>query len=399
MNPKQLALLLVAGVALGGAGYLVRKKQDSSYQESNLTLGGKLMGDYDFSTVTGIRITSGTNQLNVVKTGDNWVIRERADFPANFGSLQDFGRKLADLKITKPVTVGPSRLPALELAGADKGSGTLVELLSGEGKTPRTLLLGKKVMREEQAGASPFGGGGGWPIARYVMVDGKVESVAVINEVLANAEPKPADWLDKEWIKIEQARFVSVTHPLATNSFVVARTNEFAEWSVVDARADEKPDNAKLTAFNTVLSSPSFNDVEQGDFTSIQFDTKVDLETVGGFKYQFQIGAESNGNMPMRYSVTASLPKERVAPADEKMEDKERLDKEFADKLKKDQEKLAAETARSKWVYLVSRWTIEPLLKNRGELMAEVKKDDAKPAEDAASATPGIEPLKLPGPN
>ena len=67
----------------------------------------------------------------------------------------------------------------------------------------------------------------------------------------------------------------------------------------------------------------------------------------------------------MIVTVTAQIPKERAAGKDEKPEDKARLDKEFKDKQKKLEDKLAQEQGYGKWIYLVSNWTVDSLLKDR----------------------------------
>ena len=86
-------------------------------------------------------------------------------------------------------------------------------------------------------------------------------------------------------------------------------------------------------------------------------------------------------------AVTAQIPKERTAGKDEKPEDKTRLDKEFKDKQKKLEDKLAQEQAYGKWVYLVSNWTFDSLLKDRKDLLVE-KKEEPKKEEKPIAADP-----------
>ena len=54
----------------------------------------------------------------------------------------------------------------------------------------------------------------------------------------------------------------------------------------------------------------------------------------------------------------------------EKPEDKERHDKDFAEALKALDERIAAETALSKWTFVVAGAEVEPLLKSRAEMTA-----------------------------
>jgi hypothetical protein len=395
MNTKQLAILVAVGLALGGAGLYVRNQQSAGYRQSSAQLGGALLSGFDASALSGLRITQGTNQLNILKSGNDWTVKERGAYPANFGSIQEFVRKLVDLKATQPVQVGPSRLPVLELVAPDQGPGVLVELLGADGKTARSLLLGKKHTKGGGQEDPGMGGmGGGWPIGRYIMVDNKIETVALVNEPLANAEPKADQWLEKDWFKVEQPVSVTVTHPEATNSFSLTRTNEFSEWTLVGAKAEEKVDTAKTGVFSSLLSSPSFDDVivdPQAGALGLDKPLEAKIRTANGWTYTVKVGKAQEGDRyPVQVTTEAQLLTQRTPAKDETKEDTEKFSKEFAERLKKQQDKLAGEQARGRWTYLVSKWTIDSILKNRSELMVDPKKDAAPDNADALSAPVGF---------
>jgi hypothetical protein len=118
----------------------------------------------------------------------------------------------------------------------------------------------------------------------------------------------------------------------------------------------------------------------------------VTIETFDNFAYTVKVGQKTNDVYALSVAVTADLPKERPPGKDEKAEDKEKLDKEFKEKQKKLEEKLAQEKLYENWVYLVSSWTVDPLLKERSQLMVE-KKDEKKPGTtDAGVSPPGDAP-------
>ena len=395
MNTKQLAILVAVGLALGGAGLYVRNQQSAGYQQSSSQIGGAVLPGFDASALSGLRITQGTNQLNILKSGNDWTVKERGGYPANFGSIQEFVRKLVDLKATQPVQIGPSRLPVLELITPDKGPGVLVELLGADGKTTRSLLLGKKHTKGGGQEDPGMGGmGGAWPIGRYIMVDNKIETVALVNEPLANAEPKPDQWLEKEWFKVEQPVSVTITHPEATNSFSLTRTNEFSEWTLVGAKPEEKVDTAKTGIFSSLLSSPSFDDVildAQPATLGLDHPVQAKIRTSSGWTYTIKIGKAQEGDRyPVQFSTEAQLLTQRNPAKDEKKEEAEKFNKDFAEKLKKQQEKLAAEQSRGRWTYLVSKWSIDSILKKRSELMVDPKKDAAADNAEGLSAPVGF---------
>ncbi len=388
MNRKQLLYIIVAVIVLGGAGLLVRQQSTASYRTTQGRMGQKALGDFDLNGVAQVSIQGATNRISLYRTNETWLVRER-DYRASFSEISDLIRKLWELKVVQPVNVGASQLPRLELIPPDKGekAGTLVELRAEDGKVVRSVLLGKKHMRQAAA-PSQFGGDEGWPDGRYVMVDGQTNSISLVSETFANVEPKPEQWLDKDFFKVEKLKSVVVTHPVATNSWKLARETETSEMKLQDPQGEEKLDASKASGAGSALSYPSFTDVAvdaKPESTGLDKGITAQLETWDGFSYTVKIGDKTGeDNYYLTVAISANLPKERTPGKDEKPEDKEKLDKEFKDKLEKWNEKLKTERRYENTVYLVSKWTVDPLLKTRHELMAEKK---AEPTTEAPAAS------------
>jgi hypothetical protein len=403
MNRKQLTLLIVLAVALGGLGWLANQRRQSSFDESKVHLGEKLLPNFPINDVAQFTIKQSKAETTLARKNDIWTVVARDNYPANFSTISDFLRKFWELKVAKPVRVGPSRLPALELVAPDKGNGTLVEFKDGSGKVIKTVLLGAKHMRESPGGSeSPFGGSGGFPDGRYVMVGTDVNTVSLVSEPFSNAEAKPADWLNKDWFKVEKLKSVGVTTGEATNNWKMARESETGEWKLADAKAGETLDTGKSSGVTSALSYPSFNDVVTGTNGSASMDKPITgtLETFEGFTYTVKVKKSDEENYNLQVDVAGNFPKERTPGKDEKAEDKDKLDKEFKDALSKKEEKLKNEKAYAKWTYVVSKWTVDPLLKSRHELLAdkpaETKAGETKPETKADVKLPGELPGSLP---
>jgi hypothetical protein len=275
------------------------------------------------------------------------------------------------------------------LVAPDKGTGTLVEFKDKSGKIINTVLLGAKSMKESGSD-SPFGGGS-FPDGRYVMVGSDVKSVALVTETFNNVEAKSQDWLNKDWFKVEKLKSIAVTSTNATNSWKLSRESETAEWKLADPKPDEGLDAAKSGGVTSAMSYPSFTDVATNtapEATGLDKAIVAKLETFDGFTYTAKVGAKTGeDNHYFQIAVAGDFPKERTAGKDEKPEDKERLDKEFKDNLKKHEDKLKAEKAFEKWTYVVSKWTVDPLLKDRKDLMLE-KKEEPAPEDKKDAAAP-----------
>jgi len=402
MNRKQFVILLVVGLIAGLVGWRVSTRNRESFKTSDAG-AQKLIPNFPINDVAQLRIKQATGEVNLVKKDDLWRVKERAEYPANFTELGDFLRKVQDLKTIEEVKVGPSQMGRLELNSPEKGgsnTATLVEFKDSKGANLKSLMLGKKYSKNAPED-SPMGGGG-FPVGRYVMVPGGESKVWLINDALTQVEAKPESWLNKDFFKVEKLRSISVTHPDGgTNSWSLTRDKEGGDLKLADAKEGETLDTGKASGAGYALSSPSFNDVlvdPKPEETGLDKPITAKLETFDGFNYTVKLGKpQKEENYPLQVSVEANFPKQREPGKDEKPEDKEKLDKEFKDKQTKLEEKLKNEKRFEKWTYLVAKWSVDPLLKERKDLLAEKKdekKDDKKGAAAPANPATSADPLK-----
>jgi len=372
MKKNQLLLLLGLGVVLAAVAFLVSKKQTAPYQQP-ARAGAKLLPDLDINAVGLLSIRSASNALTLAKQNDVWVVKERGDYPANFDTIRDLMRKFHDLKIARTVQAGASRLPMLGLDGPEKSS-TLLEMKAADGKLLRSVLLGSSGQNE----------GRGWPSGRYVMVGNDTKTIGYVADALSDVDAAADRWLNKDFFKVEKLKSIAVTTPVATNNWKLTRSSESADWKLAGAKAGEELDSTKTSGLNSLFSHPSFNDVIPGT-VALDKPIAATLETFDGYTYKLKTAKKTDDNYHLQIAVTAKLVKQRTAGKDEKPEDKTRLDKEFKESLQKLEEKLKAEQSCAKWTYVVSKWTVDQILKNRGDLLAE-KKSEEKPSDDQPSA-------------
>lgn len=385
MKGKQLLVLLVVVAIVGVAGLMVHNRQNQDRRSANLALGKKLLPDFPVNSVAQIRIQHGTNEVNLVKKPDDiWRVTERSGYPANYPEISGFLLKARDLKVVQNEQVGASQLPRLSLTTTGEGTNTatVVEMKDSAGKEISTLLLGKKHMRKSNR-PSPMGdmGDEGWPDGRYVKLASENSNVALISEPLNNIEPKPEQWISKDFFKLEKVKSVSVTFPSGTNSWKLEKESENGDWKLAEAKPEEKLDKSKASGAAGALNYPSFTDVASTnrlEALGLTQPTVAVFETFDGFTYTLRIGQKTNDAYAVMVAVKADLPQERPAAKDEKPEDKDKLDKEFKAKQESLKQKLSQEEAFENWVYMVSTWTVESLLKERHQLLEE-KKEEQKP--------------------
>ena len=387
MNGKQLGLLLGLLVLLGGAGLLVEHNRNQGASAIAPGAGGKLLGEnFPVNDVCRITIKQGTNEVNLAKRGEQelWRVQERNDYPANFSVISDFLLKAKDLKIVENDVVTPADLPELQLAaGQGTNAGVTVDLKDKDGKTIRSVILGKTHLGKA-AQRSVDGGNGGLPNGRYVMLAGDAQHVLLVADALSEIEPKAETWLNKDFFKVERQKAVAVSYPDATNSWKISRDEESGTWKFLDPAPGEQPDTNKLTGVSTPFTSPTFDDVltvnNRPEDTGLDKPTVVTVDTFDDITYLVKVGKKTGDDYPLTIAVTANFPKERTSLPGEKPEDKDKADKAWQDRQKQLDQQFKAAKAFENWVYLVPTWNLDMTLKDRKDLM-EDKKDEAKPGD------------------
>jgi hypothetical protein len=400
MNRKQLILLLLTLAVMGGACLVLLNRNQKSWTESEEQIGQKLFKNYQFNDVAVIDIKGETN-LTLARKDDGWHVEQRGGYPANLTQIRELLIKMGDLKVAQSDPIGPSQLARMHLAEPGKGadSAVLLEFKDAQGKVLQSLLLGKKHTHEsERASPAPFGEEG-FADGRYVMLGGDTKTVLTISDALNNVDPKAAEWLDKDFFKLEKPQSISFVSTNATNSWKLSRETETAPWVLADLKASEVFDSNKVSSLASSLNFPSFVDVAADpapDKTGLDKPLTVTIQTFDHFTYTFKIGHKTpENNYDFNVSVTADIPTARAPGKDEKADEKTKLDKEFQEKTKTMQDKLAKEKSLAKWTYLVNTWLVDPFIRDRAQLMVE-KQTDKKGDAAAPDANPVPEPEPTP---
>lgn len=387
MNRKQLNILIVMVVLLGGLGLILKGRKTDNWSAS--TQDGKLFPEFPINEIAIVTLRDHAGELNLLKQEGSWSVKERGGFVADFETVGGFLTKVWDLKAVQSIEVGESHLDRLELLSPEhkEKSAVEAEFRDTAGKTLASLRLGKEHMQPGQGGPM---GGGGFADGRYVMAGDDLSSVSLVDETFSDIQVKPESWLKKDFFKVESAKRIAY-HPAETNQspWTLSRTNTTAEWMLSEPAEGEILDASKTSSFNYVLSNPSFADVLVGEVAiSNAFVTvaRAELETFDGFQYEVRIGkANDSDQYPIQFTVKAELPSNRASVEGESDEDKAVRDKEFEEKQAKLKEKLQKESALAQWTYLVTKWTVDPLMKSRKDLLKE--------PEEKTESTDGVPEL------
>ena len=390
MNPKQLITIVAIGLVVGGISLAVYLRTASSWEGAPKgTASAKVLGDFPLNDVAQVNIKTSEQTLTLSKKGEAWVVANRGDYPANFAKVGNTIRALWDLVPLQEMQVGASQLGRFTLLtpGGDKASedeaGTLVELQNADAKIITTLLLGKNHLKP----TPQFPEDAGIPVGRYVLpvsasASNSPSKVFLVSEVFEELNAEPTDWLEKGFFRAEKVKSIELT---GTSAWKLTRENaEAEEWVLADAKPDETVAKDKVSSFGSLLATLSFSDVLPKEEKLGDADHTITAETFDNFRYVITLGKERGDDVPLSVTVEANLPKERTPAADEKPEDKKKLDDDFEAENKKLADKLKEEKALEGRVFLVSKGSFTSLLVPRSALLKE--------PEPAPAATPSASP-------
>lgn len=410
---KLLLLLAILGGLIGFAVYY-QNQQNLSLNTAatrGVKLREKLLPDLQVSSARKFVVRDAKASVSITIADDlkSAVVAERGGYPA---SIEKLGTVLSDLReqtISSKVQIGKGAWTKHSLKAPGDGTegiGTQVEVKDGGDKALATLILGSNTEISGNANANPMMGSS----QRLIRTPEDGETIWQVSNTFFDLEAKPENWVDKAFIDVQKIRDISVTAPKAEDSWAIKRgADTETDFVLADAKPSEKLDNTKLTA-GSLLSSPSFNDVSTKDKAAelLKEPVKAKITTFDGFSYDVQVAKQSKDGSDKYYmtvAVSADIPKARAPVKDEKEEDKKKADEAFAADKKTKEDKLAKEQKFAGWVYEVSEYTVNNLLKKRSEIVKlEVPKaEEPKPAAatppaaaPAASTPPAAAPAPAP---
>jgi hypothetical protein len=376
MNRRQFLILLAVLAVLTAGGAAVLQSDRSGWKTAETRAGQKVVPGLRISEVAEIAIKDAAGELHLVKGASGWTVRERADFAADTERVGELLIKLAELKIVQDEILPENQRARLQLVEpkdkATQDAGTLLELKDAKGAPLARLLLGKKVLKNTEAaslarGEDPAAG-------RYLVAGTDAGRMLAVSEPFTQVEPKAEAWIVKDLIRIDQVKSLSATGRDGKPRWVVIRDSESVDWKFAGSK--QKPDLQKATDLASSVSWMNLADVVADPAnagTGLDRAVVIRVQTFDGPSYTLRIGNEAGGNYYVGVAAAGEPQKTRVPAKNEKAEDKAKNDKEFEERRKKLVEKLEREKKLDRWAYRVAKAGIDPLLRDRAQLLPEKK--------------------------
>ena len=207
MSRQRFVLLVVVALAAIAAALYVSTQRNAPRETPGLALLPALPDDLNAVTAVMVRKGSTKPTLTLHKTGQQWTVAERADYPADVSKLRNLLVSLRDVRIVEEKTVDPARFPQIGVEDpVDAGAaGAEISVVTAGGKS--AVIVGKAV-------------GNG----NFVRRQGENRSYSV--EPSISLETEPRFWIDARLVDVPGALIQSIEHkPAAGAVFALHRLN------------------------------------------------------------------------------------------------------------------------------------------------------------------------------
>jgi hypothetical protein len=356
MSARIAAMLLVLLLALGGGALLIKQQGQSQRPAGAGALGQPLLKNLKAADVAAIAIRMPGAALTLERKADQWVIAERAGFPADLEKVRDLVLKALELKVGQSEPIGEKDRARLQL----DDSGTQLEFRGADGKPLARLTIGAKFFKREPENPERAIGDG-----RFVMLPEDAQTVMVVADPLTFASAKSADWISRTGFAAEKVKAMQVL--LAGGErWEIERPGDNANWKLSPLRAGEKLDVMRANSASYSLNSVELADVvapgmKPADAGLDKPSATIVAATFDGLAYTVKLGKLAGDNT----YATVSIAGEAKASGPD-----------AAERGKKIAERLPGEKVLAAHTLLIARSKFEDILKKRAELLE--KKESGK---------------------
>lgn len=381
MKSQTVIILWIVALTLGMAASIVRfgKVEDNSTR-TKLSPGDRLVSDLPIRNVSKVTLRKGNETTTLVKLDqETWGIRERANYPVNYELLRNLLGALGEIQVTQGYPCEESQHERFGLTSSSGNNdladqATIITIMTGDESVIEEVYLGNYTGTTRNAG-------------RFIRVGSDQSGVYIVNETFPGVTALPKDWLNKDFLQIDQIESIEVSAPA---------DSEFKTWKLIrESKADGSPNPKgqfiladlgknevmELTStgrFRNLLSYSNFQDVmsiEQASASSVQDPRLMRhalITTYDGLTYHLDFE-------PAKKQVKSVNEDSRLPPAPPgyllSINVDARADSTEPAKVSALEQKLAQAKLFTGRAYLVNETIVSPLLKKRSEFV----KDTATP--------------------
>lgn len=402
MSKRQVIILWAIALLLGVLVLVVKLNQrDPAQLATERKPGDTLFESFPASEVVQVTIEGPRDSITLRQSGEDWVLAERDDYPADTTAVLGLIRTIHDLEVKRAVEANPSYAARFGMdpeADSEDDHGLVLRFFDGSGESLATVTLGKNL----ESNASTSMPGATMMVGRWLRNHADESGIYATTEMFPSVSVEAKNWLRDTFISPEKIQSVSVTQPDSKLlEWKLERKTEEAAFQIVGGKPNEVANASNANRLGSLLSYARFEDVipaaeleqrqaEAGTRTTV-------IQTFEGFTYTLTMTPSSGSTEEylLQVKVEATLPDVRKKAEGETEEQAKAADQAFTERRQQLQDKLDEAKFFEGRTYLMSKSDLSLLLNERGDMVTVVQPPEP-PASLARPETPAEGEAKSP---
>jgi hypothetical protein len=304
MKPKTVVMLFILLCVIASITFFVLSQEKPSLKASQM--GEMLFENIPLNEIIAVQISSNekdkVQNVNLNKSGSEWVVEDLFDFPADFRSITGLVDKLKQSKIGRHFEGSPDVLSRLalhdpnqpEITGDEKA--IRIQLLDKDKKSLADVLVGKQ--RESSTGAE----------AHYLK-PALENTVYLVDQTFGVISTQPQDWINSDLLNIPSKDIETVTCIDPVDQSVIYRVKRPERDAPPELKLpldDKSVKNRTIDELFDSLSSLHVRDVAgyRGDIsedTGFKTLPYLEFQLYDGTIYHVYPGKKANNNQEGYY--------------------------------------------------------------------------------------------------
>ncbi len=289
MSPKSfLALLVLTLASIGLAGYSLATRD---VPEADVAIDRPLLPDLAdrLDQVATIEVRTANRSMTARRQGDEWVVVEKDNYPADPEKVRRLVLGLAEMRILEAKTRDPERLARLELEPVDKkdAKSREVTLRTSDGTVLAKVVVGKRKY-------SLFGPG---KSGSYVRLADSNQAWLVDRSIEVPEEP--LDWFDRTILSLPSKQVAEVVLRAGSPEALHIRRSagDPEHFELVELPEGRRADPSKLSQLAGTLGSISMLDVRPEKEKPLPEDApKARFASFDGLEIEVTVGLFGEGD-------------------------------------------------------------------------------------------------------
>jgi len=398
MSKKQLLLAISFFLILLIVLFWVDRNEEANWEKGEFANKTPLIPSLDVNKIAKIAIYDNNNNVELALQNNKWLVFNRNNYPANFAKIRDFILEINNLKIAQKLSINKTLLKDINLLAptkdcnskhtkyksntqynfdterqkikeatllAEKNSGTMVKFYDMEGNSILSLILGSfhyEKQNEANTLVEPDKNG------RYVRVLGS--DPVLTSTTLESLSPVPTQWFDTKIIKLSPLKSLTRFSAKGKELWGISRKSPKSPYIFDNLKTGESPDPRKMYFASSIIENLKFIDVMPFDDSKWNFKNAITFVVVlfNDLKCEIKL-IKKDKKIFAKFATFSMLPEKRVVGKNETVEDKERLNADFAKRVEQVKKELRNNTFYTKWVYELSAKDLENLLLQKNDFI------------------------------